>query len=83
MMADHLDVEGIRHLHMSYRLIILCFNGQGLVELIQKQEARCSGNEPSLRQLIRVAGTVLLDIEITVKLVMQSKVDSIYIYVVQ
>lgn len=48
---------------------------QGLIKLIQKQETRVLGNEPLLRQLVQVAGTILLDIEITIKLVMQGKVS--------
>ena len=45
------------------------------MELIQAQERRCTGNEPLSRQLLQVAGTVLLDIEITVKLIVQGKVS--------
>lgn len=45
------------------------------MELIQAQERRCTGNEPLSRQLLQVAGTVLLDVEITVKLIVQGKVS--------
>lgn len=45
------------------------------MELIQAQERRCTGNGTLSRQLLQVAGTVLLDIEITVKLIVQGKVS--------
>ncbi len=47
---------------------------QGLIKLIQKHEVRWQGNALVLRQLLEVAGTVLLDIEITLKHITQNKV---------
>ncbi|BDA50979.1 probable fanconi anemia group I protein homolog [Coccomyxa sp. Obi] len=64
---------------VAHQVLLLCSQDhtaetlQGLMELIQAQERRCAGNEPLSRQLLQVAGTVLLDIEITVKLIVQGK----------
>lgn len=49
---------------------------QGLVDLVDAHEARSSGTEAKRRQFLEVAGTILLDIEMTVKLVSQGKVGS-------
>ena len=48
---------------------------QGLLSLVNGQEARrSSGTEAARRQFTEVAGTVLLDVEMTVKLLSQGKV---------
>jgi hypothetical protein len=47
---------------------------QGIAGLLNRQEAQCSGSEARRRQFAEVAGTVLLDVEMTVKLVSQGKV---------
>ncbi|CAL8466110.1 g5646 [Coccomyxa elongata] len=72
--GDVQDIPSVAH-----QVLLLCSQDhtaetlQGLMELIQAQERRCTGNEPLSRQLLQVAGTVLLDVEITVKLIVQGK----------
>ena len=49
---------------------------QGLIDVIHAHEARSSGTEPKRKQFLEVAGTILLDVEMTVKLVSQGRVGS-------
>ena len=47
---------------------------QGIAGLLTRHEGQCTDTEPKRRQFAEVAGTVLLDVEMTVKLVSQGKV---------
>ena len=47
---------------------------QGIVGLIDGQERQCAGTGVRRRQFLEVAGSVLLDVEMTIKLLSQGKV---------
>lgn len=47
---------------------------QGIVGLVNRQERRCADTDAGRRQFLEVAGRVLLDAEMTVKLLSQGKV---------
>ena len=49
---------------------------QGLIDLMNAHEAQSSHTEPKRKQFLEVAGSILLDVEMTVMLVSQGKVGS-------